>query len=306
MAKLFKKQIKLTDLKTGGKVKTHSKKWWGRYRDEHGVERRVPLATDKTAAQMMLSELVKKTERRSAGLEDPFEKHDKRPLREHIADWERYLLNKGNTQKHVGEVVFKAKRILESCGWKLIRDLSANEAVACLAELRASGLSIQTTNHHIRAIKQLSRWLVRDHRTGDDRLAHLAMQNPKVDRRHDRRPLIPDEFRRLLHAAKSGPTVEGIVGPDRAMIYVLAAWTGFRKARLAVSRENRSSSTITRQRRRCRRLTASVGARTPRSCIPKSRASSRTGSPRRMTAPRKRCCFRYPAMCPAGRNGRPI
>ena len=239
MANLYRKPIVITDPKTGKRVKTYAKKWWGRYRDENGVDRRVPLATDKGAALTLLNEHVKKAERRAAGLEDPFEKHNKRPLKDHIADWEKYLLNKGNTQKHVGEVVFKAKRILDGCSWKLIRDISANEAVECLAQLRENGLSIQTTNHHIRAIKQFSRWLVRDRRTGDDRLAHLAMQNPKVDRRHDRRPLTPDEFRRLVHAAKSGPPVESIDGPDRAMMYVLAAWTGFRKGEIgSLTRES--------------------------------------------------------------------
>src|SRR5262245_42020739 len=46
MASLYKKPIVVVDPKTGKKTKTKSKKWWGRYRDETGVERRVPLASD--------------------------------------------------------------------------------------------------------------------------------------------------------------------------------------------------------------------------------------------------------------------
>ncbi len=232
MASLYKKPIKMTDPKTGKRVSGKSKKWWGRYRAVDGSEKRVPLATDKTAAQAMLNEIIRQVEREKAGIVDPFEKHRKRPLKEHIDDWKAYLLNKGNTEKHVGEVVFKVNRIVEACGWKKMGDLSAGEVVQCLADLRAGGLAIQTSNHHLRAIKQFSRWLVRDRRTNDDPLAHLAMQNPKLDRRHDRRALLPEEFTRLINAAKDGPTVESIPGQDRAMMYVLAAWTGFRKGEI--------------------------------------------------------------------------
>jgi site-specific recombinase XerD len=232
MASLYKKPVTVTDPKTGKRVKGKSKKWWGRYRTADGREKRVPLAADKTAAQAMLHELVRQVEREAAGIADPFEKHRKRPLKDHIEDWKAYLLNKGNTEKHVGEVVFKVKRIADACGWKMIGDLAAGEVIQCLADLRAGGLAIQTSNHHLRAIKQFSRWLVRDRRTNDDPLAHLAMQNPKLDRRHDRRALLPDEFTRLINAAKAGPPVESIAGTDRAMMYVLAAWTGFRKGEI--------------------------------------------------------------------------
>ena len=51
MASLYKKPVTVTDQKTGQKIKAKSKKWWGRYRDENGGERRVPLAVDKAAAQ---------------------------------------------------------------------------------------------------------------------------------------------------------------------------------------------------------------------------------------------------------------
>ena len=166
------------------------------------------------------------------------EKHRKRPLKDHIADWKAYLLNKGNTEKHVGEVEFKVKRIADACGWKMIGDLSAGAVIQCLADLRSGGMAIQTSNHHLRAIKQFSRWLVRDRRTNDDPLAHLAMLNPKLDRRHDRRALLPEEFTRLINAAKVGPPVESIPGADRAMMYVLAAWTGFRKGEIGSLTKN--------------------------------------------------------------------
>jgi len=51
MATLFKPETTNTDPKTGKKVKAKTKKWYGRYRDENGTERRIPLSENKTTAQ---------------------------------------------------------------------------------------------------------------------------------------------------------------------------------------------------------------------------------------------------------------
>jgi integrase len=164
MASLYKKPIVKRDPRTGEKVKLKSKKWWGRYRDEHDVERRVPLATDKSAAQAMLNELVVKVERRKAGKLDPFEEHAKRPISEHVDDFEAHLRNKQNTAKHVQEVSTHVRKFVAGCKWSFLRDLSASDVQQYLADRRAGGLSVQTSNHYLRGIKQFSRWLVRDRR----------------------------------------------------------------------------------------------------------------------------------------------
>ena len=80
MASLYKKPVILRDPKTGLKVKTRSKKYWGRFRDATGQDKRVPLAADRTAAQAMLNEWVRRAEREKAGLIDPTDEHRKRPL----------------------------------------------------------------------------------------------------------------------------------------------------------------------------------------------------------------------------------
>jgi len=42
-----------------------------------------------------------------------------------------------------------------------------------------------------------------------------------------------EEFTRLVQAAAQGPPVACIPGPDRAMMYILSAWTGYRKKEIA-------------------------------------------------------------------------
>ncbi len=229
MASLYKKPILVTDTKTGKRVKGKSRKWWGRYRDENGVERRVPLAIDKAAAQAMLNEHVRKAERKSAGLEDPFEKHRKRPLSEHLNDYKNYLADKGSTPDHVALTTQRIQAVIDDCGFESIDHISASRVQSFLGLLRGKGRSITTSNHYLRAIKMFVRWLVRDRRTNDDRLAYLSKMNADTDRRHVRRPLSMDEFSRLLKAAERGPILQDIAGPDRAMLYIVAAYTGYRR-----------------------------------------------------------------------------
>ncbi len=193
----------------------------------------IPLQERKGAAQSMLNKLVIKAERRAAGRVDAFDDHMKRSLAGHVDDFEAHQQSKGNSEQHVGEVSKKVRRIVKGCNWTMIRDISASGTQRYLADLRTGGLSVQTSNHYLRAIKQFSRWLVRDRRMPDDPLAHLAMLNVKTDRRHDRRALTADEFSRLIAAAMTGPEVVCIPGPDRAMMYVLAAWTGYRKTEIS-------------------------------------------------------------------------
>ncbi|MCI0423478.1 MAG: hypothetical protein L0312_30385, partial [Acidobacteria bacterium] len=215
MANLYKKPVLVTDPKTGQKVKAKSKKWWGRYRDENGTEKRVPLATDKTAAQAMLNEILRKVEREKAGLVDPTEEQRKKPLSEHAADFKRYLKNKGVTPKQVHTANAQVHRMIDANKWKLISDISATGALDFLGDLREGGKSAQTYNHYLKSAKQFARWLMRDRRAPTDPLVHLSRLNVRTDRRHDRRALSREEFELLVDAATNGPAIETITGPDR-------------------------------------------------------------------------------------------
>jgi site-specific recombinase XerD len=232
MANLYKKPVVIKDPKSGKKTKTKSKKWWGRFRDENGCEKRVPLAADKTAAQAMLHELLRRIDREKAGLIDPAEEQRKRPLSEHLADFKRYLTNKGVTPKQTNESTAQVQKMVDARKWKLTGDISASGALEFLGGLRQAGKSAQTYNHYLKSTKQFTRWLVRDRRSQVDPLAHLSKLNVSTDRRHDRRALSTEEFQRLVEAAGTGKKIDGISGPDRAMLYILAAWTGFRKGEL--------------------------------------------------------------------------
>jgi len=72
--------------------------------------------------------------------------------------------------------------------------------------------------------------MIRDRRIQDDPVANVL---PARAKQHQRiHPLSPEEFERLLVAARDGPTVENIPGEDRMILYLLAAYTGYRRGEI--------------------------------------------------------------------------
>src|SRR5262249_60171234 len=84
--------------------------------------------------------------------------------------------------------------------------------VEALVERAGRGVSPQTVNHYLRAVRSFLRWMVRVKRLADDPLESLALLNVSTDRRPDRRELTADELRRLLGAARGGR--RALPGPD--------------------------------------------------------------------------------------------
>lgn len=215
------------------KVTERSKIWSGRYRDADDILREVRLFKDKTASQQRLNELIRKAELGKTGLVDPFEQHTKRPLIEHLGDFIIDLQNRGRTKAYVDLIEARAKSLIEKAKAKFINELSASAMQTTLATLRDDGLSQQTVNHYLRAIKQFSRWLVKDRRTAVDSLQFLQGGNPKTDRRLERREFSDGELKLILEAARNGTAVLGLTGWQRFTLYAVALGTGLRASELA-------------------------------------------------------------------------
>ena len=106
--------------------------------------------------------------------------------------------------------------------------------VEALARNRAKGCGPETANHYVRAARGFSRWTVRARRVGSDPLETLPLASAATDTRRARRELTAAELRRLFDAARaSGRNYRGLTGPDRYVLYLVAAGTGFRATALA-------------------------------------------------------------------------
>ncbi|MGL6197106.1 MAG: tyrosine-type recombinase/integrase, partial [Thermoguttaceae bacterium] len=233
MANIYKKSLIEIDPVTKERKSYKTDKWWGQYRDANGVIKRVSLSKNKQIAQQMLAEIVNKVELEKSGVVTSCDSENKKPFLEHIADFEKHLRAKDNTKNYVSETIVKIKKMLGWCQWRRLSDINATSVEGFLAKLREEdSLSVQTSNHYLRAVKIFCNWLVATNRIIKSPLIILKPLNPQVDQRHHRRPLCEDEFHRLVEAAEHGGPAVGLTGADRAMLYIIAAWTGFRRSEL--------------------------------------------------------------------------
>ena len=155
----------------------------------------------------------------------------------HLEDFKAALLAKGGLPRHAELVYSRARKVIEGCGFVFWSHISASKVQAFVGKMRedrenAKGISNQTANFYLAAVKQFCRWAVRDGRASESPVQYLEGWNIRTDRRHDRRALTVDEIQRLLTAAEVGPVRRGMTGPDRAMLYRLALETGLRAGEL--------------------------------------------------------------------------
>ena len=243
MAKPFKKKIVRYALPDGtrcgpdapGAVRRDelSLNYYGNVPQPGGERKAMPLCPDLSRSKMMLNRLLSEAAMARVGLSDPYAAHKRKPLAEHLDDWEADLLARKRTGKHAALSANRARRVAEACKFRTLGDLSASTVQAHIGEMSAAGSSVSTCNHHLTAIKGFARWLVKDRRMGDSPLAHLSGGNPATDKRHERRDLADDEVARLLEAACRGPARCGLAGIDRVMLYSVALRTGLRASELA-------------------------------------------------------------------------
>ncbi len=244
MSSLFRKQITRyvgpdgkrcpKDAPEAKRVDEKSSKWYGRFRSPDSIVREVALFKDKTASRQRLAELERKAEQSDSGLLDPFEKSRKEPLADHVAAFRQHLESKGNSGQHVALTVARCEAAFSGCGFKLLGQLDADKVANWLKQRRDEGLGVATSNHHLVAVKGFGNWLVKARRLERNPFAHLSKLNGKVDVRVERRALESEELARLIEATEhSAKTFRRLTGPDRSVLYTLAAMTGLRANELA-------------------------------------------------------------------------
>jgi len=196
------------------------------------------------ALERWLAELPQRIRRKlcEIGLLNPHRVAGSRALSEHLEDFKAALKAKGCSSRHVDLVEARARRVIEGCGFRFYADISASKVMTYLDGLREDrktgdgqikrGISAQTFNFYLAAVKQFCRWMVKDRRVIESPVHHLDGLNVKTDRRHDRRALSVDDLCKLLDETRNGPERYGMGSSERAILYWLAVETGLRAGEL--------------------------------------------------------------------------
>ncbi len=237
------------------KVTEESAKWYACWKDG-SRQRRVPLATDKSASQAMMTDLLRTKDRVKAGLVDPFDLNN--PIEPHITDYLASIAASGKVKQ--GKYLAEKERIL--------RLILRRAKVRALADLNGAiidrymdGLkcSVGTKRIHHTTINVFADWLVTKRRLPSNPITSVARPEGTTAKTRQRRALKPDELQRLLNAARERPLHDALykprgksnrgkklakrpaslrtdvrqrciqIGRERVLIYKTAIYTGLRK-----------------------------------------------------------------------------
>ncbi len=222
--------------------------WYARFKNPEGKWQKEAGFTDKAATLQLATKREYEADLIRRGLAEA--PKVERAIEEDLKAFRSALTNKDVSDEQVGLVAGRCERLCKGCGFDYANDIDPVKVEEWLAKQRKEpkgkkknkrGISVQTSNHYLRAIKQFSRWAARHKHIREDKLVHLEMLNVAVDRRHDRRALSDNEVAKLLKATLSGGSVLGMPAEDRHMLYVMALSTGLRASELA-SMNDRSMS----------------------------------------------------------------
>ena len=143
--------------------------WYYRFVDADGVRRSAKGCPDRRETEAMAAASEAEAAKIKAGLIDPrailYRDHESQPLAVHLDDWRASIVGKGSGGKHAEKTRMRAGRVLSLGRIDRPSQLTPSRVHAALATLRTEGLSTETINHHVRAVKGFARWLWTDGRT---------------------------------------------------------------------------------------------------------------------------------------------
>jgi len=186
-----------TVFKRGGRG-NRSGKYYITYRDHTG--RRVTRSaqtTDKAAATRIAAKLEADAALRRDGVIDPaldaIGQESRRSIDEHLRDYRAKLKAAGRTSRHIEDTIRYVQKIAAVAQWQTAADILADAVHRFAGNLQEQGRSARTVQAHLAAVKAFSKWLAQNEKLPRDPLASVGKPDPKADRRHVRRMLLPKE-----------------------------------------------------------------------------------------------------------------
>ena len=224
-----------------------TKSWYCEWYDHTGRQRRKKGFTDKAATAFLLAGLEQESARIKAGMLPSGVANARRPLGELLAEYGRHQAGRGLSDAHRRNCSAYLPEVFAGCKWSLFSDITADGLRAWMrrklagdpdaAEKDRRTCSPATVNGYRSAALAFSKWAAAKCGTTDP-LAGVRKLNEELDRRRSRRIPTPADLAALADAAERCPPRRGskprmVGGPERAHLYLTAAYTGFRASELA-------------------------------------------------------------------------
>ncbi len=195
--------------------------------------RKSTKTSDKAVAIRIASKWESDARLREEGVVDDLveslARHAAKPIAEHVDAFIAFLATKGGTEEHRTRTRRQIEEFVNASKWKWITDLDADGISAHVATMMSSDAAARTIQQKLTSIKSFSKWLADHHRLMVNPLSMVKKPDPNANRRHERRMLLPDEWRWLesvtlaTHKDRNSMTAY-----ERTLLYRLTIQTGLR------------------------------------------------------------------------------
>lgn len=216
-------------------------KWWRiQWVDGAGKLRTKTLTkvTELKVAETILAKLEHQAALERSGYIDPadakFQREGRRPINEHIDDWQEHLKASKPSPKYDVHESNLVRRVMKLAGAGRLLDIvpgDVKRAIANMPRERGEGdVGLRQKNKALTACKMFCEQMRRDGKLRANPLTDVKGWNENTDKRRQHVAFDAELADAVIIAARHAPFVcEGLTGPQRAMLYLTAFNTGFRK-----------------------------------------------------------------------------
>lgn len=235
MPRIFRQTYTTINKKTDKRELRTARKWYYEFKAHDGKIVKRAGYRDRAATMTKAVEEEKKHERIHAGLL-PVEVLDEvKSLAEWLPVFLDSLRASQTSPDHVRLRELHLTRIHDGCGFVFPNEIDGERVRLKLAEWmrrEVKPMSAQTANHYLASAQHFCEYLRSRKALVANPIEGVERWNTKLNRKRLRRVIGDDEFARLLNVARLGEEMNGIGGPARAVLYLVAAYSGYRASEL--------------------------------------------------------------------------
>lgn len=213
-------------------VKSWYAEWFGADKKTH----RKKIGPDKREATEALAAFEAHERRVRLGLDTETKVNPDRlrPLTELLGEYIALLEAKDTSEQYRIDSSSYLRRIFTGCRWDRWDDITGDSLTLYLGSRRkVAGNAPTTVNNYLACARSFTRWLAE--RLNQPDPLRKVQRVAVTEKRRSKRILTDAELEALIAAAERGKRKGNyrFAGPDRAMLYRLAAYTGLRASELA-------------------------------------------------------------------------
>lgn len=214
----------------------------GRYRiqytDAAGKRRDVKGFSDKNQTRLEAARIEDKVIREKRGIYDHAGEAavlaEEKSLATHIIEWEASIVNAGTGADYAIQQRRRVHDVLcDRLEYQRLSQIETGAVQGAVKSMMDTEVSQQTAAHYIQALKQFGRWLYKPARRVREPLLDELVKYTVSKQARPRSAFTADEIIKLVAVTKASKEYRFTMsGPDRAMAYLLAVVTGFRRNEL--------------------------------------------------------------------------